>query len=148
MSDCLVCRELTGHLDVPGGFVYEDNVVAAFHIPPLPELGRPTPYLGHLLIVTRRHAAELSDLTDEESAAVGRAAAVLARVLKHVAGAERVYSAVVGTGVAHFHQHLLPRYPETPAEVPWHSPDDWAGARRGDPDSIAGLAARLRAGLG
>jgi diadenosine tetraphosphate (Ap4A) HIT family hydrolase len=147
VSDCLVCRELGGDVELPGGLVYEDTEVAAFHVPPLPELGRPAPYLGHLLVVTRRHAPSLADLDDDEAAAVGRVTARLARVLTDVAGAERVFSAVVGTGIPHFHQHLLPRYPDTPPDVPWHSVDDWEGAPRGDADSIAELASRLRSGL-
>ena len=147
MTDCLVCRELSGEVALPGGFVYEDDRVVAFHVPPLPELGRPAPYLGHVLVATRRHVAALADLTDDEASAVGRTAARLARALTEVAGAERVFSAVVGTGVPHFHQHLLPRYPETPPEIPWHSPDEWDGARRGDVGSITDLASRLRARL-
>jgi diadenosine tetraphosphate (Ap4A) HIT family hydrolase len=99
------------------------------------------------MVVTRRHAPSLADLNDEEAAAVGRAAARLARALSDVGGAERVFSAVVGTGVPHFHQHLLPRYPDTPPDVPWHSVDDWEGATRGDPASIAELVSRLRADL-
>ena len=147
MSECLICRELSGEVTLPGGFVYEDDRVAAFHVPPLPELGRPAPYLGHLLVVTQRHVPTLAELSDEEAAAVGTAVARLASVLTDDGGAERVFSAVVGTGVAHFHQHLLPRYPETPADVPWHSPDEWDGARLGDADSIAELVAALRAAL-
>jgi diadenosine tetraphosphate (Ap4A) HIT family hydrolase len=148
MSDCLVCRELRGEVPLPGGMVCEDEHVAAFHVPPLPELGRPRPYLGHLLVVTRRHTPSLARLNDDESAAVGRTAARLARALEDAAGAERVFSAVVGTGIPHFHLHLLPRYPKTPPDVPWHSLDDWEGARRGDPDSIAALVVRVQASIG
>jgi diadenosine tetraphosphate (Ap4A) HIT family hydrolase len=148
VSDCLVCRELNGEVPLPGGFVYEDEQVAAFHVPPLPELGRPEPYLGHLLVVTRRHTPSLAELNDAESAAVGRAAARLAHALEDAGGAERVFSATVGTGIPHFHLHLLPRYPETPTDVAWHSLDEWDGARRGDPESIAELASRLQASIG
>ena len=41
--DCLVCRELTGDVDVPGGFLWEDEVAVAFHLPPLEENPRPVP---------------------------------------------------------------------------------------------------------
>jgi hypothetical protein len=64
--------------------------------------------------MTRRHVARLGDLTDDESSAVGRAAARLARALTDACGAEWVYSAVIGTGVPHFHLHQIPRYPATP----------------------------------
>jgi histidine triad (HIT) family protein len=72
--DCLVCRELTGAIAVPGGFLWEDERVVAFHKPPLDEVANLRPYLGHLQIVTWRHVPGLGDLTDDESASVGRAA--------------------------------------------------------------------------
>jgi histidine triad (HIT) family protein len=144
---CLVCRELRGDVPVPGGFIWEDGETAAFHVPPLAEIGNPRPYLGHLLIVTRRHAPGLADLTDAESAAVGRAAARLARALVEKGGAERVHSAVVGMGVPHFHLHLLPRYPGTPRRVAWHAVDEWEGGAHGGAAEIAVRAELLRSAV-
>ena len=51
--DCLVCGELSGEVPVPGGMLAERAHALAFHVPPMP--GRGEPYLGHLLVVTRRH---------------------------------------------------------------------------------------------
>jgi histidine triad (HIT) family protein len=144
---CLACRELRGEVPIPGGFLWQDESVVAYHTPPLEEAGNPQPYLGHLLVVTRRHVARLGDLTDTESSAVGRAAARLARALTEDAEAEWVYSAVVGTRTLHFHLHLLPRYPGTPPDVPWHAVDEWDDGPHGGPDEIAGLVERLRASL-
>jgi histidine triad (HIT) family protein len=144
LTGCLVCRELTGDVTVPGGFLFEDDHVTAFHIPP--RAGIPA-YLGHLLVVTRRHVARLGDLSETESAAIGTAATRLARALTDT-GADWVYSAVIGTGTPHFHLHLLPRYPETPRDVPWHAIDEWEGARLGGADEVAELAGQLRASLG
>lgn len=142
-DDCLVCRELDGLVEVPGGFLWQDDCVTAFHIPPIPQ--NPRPYLGHLLVATRRHVARFGDLTPQEGAAVGRAASRLARALTDSGGADWVYSAVIGTGVAHFHQHLVARYPDTPRELPWH--EEWKEGPHGGPDEIAALAQRLRGGL-
>ena len=143
--DCLVCRELAGDIPLPGGLLWQEEGAVGFHMPPLEEIGEPRPYLGHLLVVTRRHAARVGDLTEEEAAAVGRGVARLARALVESGGAEWVYSAVIGTRTPHFHQHLLPRYPDTPDEVPWHSIDEWEGAKRGGAEEIADLADRLKA---
>jgi diadenosine tetraphosphate (Ap4A) HIT family hydrolase len=71
-SDCLVCRELGGDVAVPGGFLWQDEQAIAFHTPPLEELDHPRPYLGHLLVVTRRHVAPLGELTEEEGAAIAQ----------------------------------------------------------------------------
>ena len=143
-AECLICRELRGDVPVPGGFLWQEEVAVAFHVPPLDEIGNPRPYLGHLLIVTRRHVARLGELTDEESAAVGRAAARLARALTDAGGAEWVYSAVIGSGVPHFHLHLLLRYAGTPREVAWYEVDEWDGGPHGGAQEIADLAERLR----
>jgi diadenosine tetraphosphate (Ap4A) HIT family hydrolase len=129
---------------VPGGMLAERAHALAFHVPPLP--GRGEPYLGHLLVVTRRHVAALGDLSEAESAAVGQMASALARALV-ATGATHVHSAVAGLGVPHFHQHLLPRYADTPADVAWHSLDEWDGAHRGTAGEIEALAERLRAAL-
>jgi hypothetical protein len=44
-------RELTGDVDLPGGFLWECELAVGFHVPPLLE---PEPQLGHLLIAPRR----------------------------------------------------------------------------------------------
>jgi histidine triad (HIT) family protein len=146
-GDCLVCRELVGDIPVPGDFLWQEKDAVAFHVPPVEEIGNPRPYLGHLLVVTQRHVARLGDLTPEEAAAVGRAAARLAKALVDAAGAEWVYSAVIGTGVPHFHLHLLPRFAGTPRDVPWHAVDEWEGAQRGGAEEIAEFVGPLAASL-
>jgi histidine triad (HIT) family protein len=146
-DSCLICRELRGDVVLAGGFVHEDDQVAAFHVPPLQELGNPQPYLGHLLLVTKRHVARLGDLTHAESAAVGVAATRLARALTEAGDADWVYAAVIGTGVPHFHLHLYPRYPETPRQTAWYAIDEWEGARLGGADEIVELATAVKEAL-
>jgi histidine triad (HIT) family protein len=102
-------------------------------------------YLGYLFVESRRHVRELGDLSDDEAAAVGRAAARWSRALQEVAGAEHVYAAVIGHGVEHFHLHLLPRYPGTPREFWWSRVDEWPDGPRGGEAEIVALLERLRA---
>ena len=92
--------------------------------------------------------AGLADLSEHEGAEVGRGAVQLARALVAAAGATIVHSGVAGAGAQHFHLHLLPRYPETPAGVAWHAVDDWEGARHGSAAEISALAERVRSALG
>jgi diadenosine tetraphosphate (Ap4A) HIT family hydrolase len=142
VSDCDVCREVNGEIELPGGFLIEAESVLAFHVPPLLE---PRPQLGHLLVVPRRHADTWADLTEHEAAAIGEAAAALGRALRGVTRAERLYSAVIGHHSAHFHLHLFPRYPGTPAELGWTECDEWPGCPRGGAQEIAAYAEQLRA---
>jgi histidine triad (HIT) family protein len=139
-SECLVCAELDGGVDVPGGLVIRANLVAAFHLPPL---NAQTVYAGHVLVVPRRHSPGFAELTSREAAAIGVAVSDLSRCLQGM-GAERVYTATIGHIVDHLHVHLLPRWPETPADVPWHAVGEWAGARKIDSDGIVALCAALR----
>lgn len=141
--DCLICRELGGEIDLPGGLLADDGLVAAFHVPPLERDS--TPYLGHLLVVPRRHVDQLPDLEREEAAAVMDAAHTLAGRLRAVVEAERIHLAVVGLGVPHFHLHVFPRYRGTPRELDWTAADEWDGAPHGGAEEIAALVEQLRA---
>jgi uncharacterized glyoxalase superfamily protein PhnB/diadenosine tetraphosphate (Ap4A) HIT family hydrolase len=141
-GDCLVCREVAGEIDLPGGLLWNDENVVAFHIPPLEE--NPEPYLGHCMVVTRRHVDQLGDLSVAEAESVARASRSLAFGLR-AEGAERVHVAVIGTGGDHFHQHLYPRYPGVPPGTSWTALDELPDAPHGDPEAIAAFVARLRA---
>ena len=46
------------------------------------------------------------------------------------------------------HIHLLPRYHDTPDEVPWQAVNQWDGARRGGVEEIVALTGELRTALG
>jgi histidine triad (HIT) family protein len=140
-EDCLVCRQIAGDIDVPGGSLVDDEVVFAFHMPPLdPDL---TPYLGHLLVSTKRHVDHFGDLQEMEASRIGGVAAQLSKALRESEPVERVFAAVIGTHVPHFHLHLLRRYVGTPPEIPWYQVDEWEGAPRGGPIEIAALVERL-----
>ena len=141
MAECDVCRELSGEVRIPGGLVWGSELVVAFHVPPLLE---PAPMLGHLLITPRRHADTWADLSAEEAAGIGVAAAALGRALRSLTGAERLYSAVMGHHSPHFHLHLFPRYPGTPSEFSFLRVDEWEGSPKGDERQISAFAERLR----
>lgn len=139
---CLVCQEHSGEVAVPGGHLLADDHVVAFHVPPL---SGPS-YLGHLLVTSRRHCADFSGLERDEAASMGVAISICSAALKAL-GAERVYVATVGHGVAHLHVHLLPRWPETPDGVAWYALDEWPGARRGEEAEIVSIVTSLRSHL-
>ena len=136
MTACFVCEK---HRDPGQPVVGADELMVLSH---LSSDGAPV-YLGHLVVEPRRHAPELADLTDEEAAALGVWAARGGRALR-AAGAEHVYSAVIGHQVDHLHLHLIPRYPGTPREYWWLRLDEWPDARLGDEAAVARFVAELR----
>jgi len=143
--DCFVCRKHQGEIVVPGGAVYQDELVYAGHVQ-IGE-GQSAAYLGYLMVEPKRHAAGLADLTDEEAQALGLLVSRLSKALKASEGAEHVYAFVLGDHVPHLHVHVVPRYPGAPPEYWGVHVDEWPDAPHGGPDEIASLCGRLRAQL-
>ncbi len=142
-TDCFVCGKHRDESLMPGGPVWQDELVVVSHLSPRAPGGSATVYLGHLLVEPRRHAPGLADLTDAEAQRVGLWCTHAARRLREVGGAEHVYAAVIGDNVPHLHVHLLPRYPGTPREYWWERVDEWPDAPRGGESEAAALVARL-----
>ncbi len=142
-QDCFICRKHKGELYVHGGCIYEDEWVYAGHI----GANDPLVYLGYLIVDVKRHVAGYGDLSDEEARAIGAIANKLGRALKSTEGAEHLYSFVHGDAFPHFHIHLIPRYPGTPASY-WHPTliRDYSGVR-GTAEEVEALCSRLRGAL-
>jgi histidine triad (HIT) family protein len=105
-SDCVFCAIVAG--TVPCAKVAEDATTFAFmDIDPGAE--------GHLLVIPKRHSADLFDIAEDDLAATVLAARRIAEVvipeldadgvnLLHCSGAEAWQT------VFHFHLHVIPRY--------------------------------------
>ena len=144
-TDCFICRKHQGVVSVPGGPVYEDELVYAGHasIP----AGQLTAYLGSLLVEPKRHVPGLADLSDAEAQRVGLLTTRLSRALMVSEGAEHIYAFVFGHHVPHLHVWVVPRHPGTPREYWGTRVDEWPAAPRGGAQEIAELCARIRAQL-
>lgn len=142
--DCLVCDRHSGAVDVPGGPIYEDDLVFVGHAL-FPE-GSDRVYAGWLLIEPKRHVPGLADLRPEEAERVGALQSLVARALVEVVAAEHVYAFVLGHHVPHLHVHVLPRYRGTPREYWGTRVDEWPDAPTGDHAAIADLAERPLSG--
>ncbi|KPM57465.1 histidine triad (HIT) protein [Frankia sp. R43] len=134
---CVFCAITRG--EVEASLVYEDDDIVAFtnHAPVTP---------GHLLVVPRRHATGLEDLTDEDGARVWRVAHLLGRALRRsplrcegvnffLADGEAAFQEVF-----HVHLHVFPRF----AGDTFRISADWRIRPRAELDDSA---AAVRAGL-
>ncbi|MBV9258477.1 MAG: HIT family protein [Ktedonobacteraceae bacterium] len=139
-DDCFICRKHRGEITIPGGAIYEDDLVYAGHLRP----GTHSTYLGYLMAETKRHAPGLADLTDQEAQALGLLVTRLSRAIKASEKAEHIYTFVFGDAVPHVHIHIVPRYPGTPREYWGTHVDEWPDAPRGSEAEIAALCERLR----
>ena len=146
-TDCFICRKHRGEIAVPGGVIYEDNLLYVSHIGQLPLQEEQSIYLGYLIIETRRHIPGLADLTKAEAQAIGLLVTRLSRALKACTAAEHIYEFVFGDHVPHMHIHLVPRYPGAPREYWGTHVDEWPGAPHGGTQEIEALCNQIRAYL-
>ncbi|MEX1368940.1 MAG: HIT family protein [Nannocystaceae bacterium] len=103
--------------ELPCHKVYEDDHVLAFlDIAPLTE--------GHTLVIPKERKAFLHELSDEQSAALGRVLPRLARAVMNATGAT-AYNILQNNGTAahqavfHVHFHIIPRSGERGLGIGW-----------------------------
>ena len=105
-DDCVFCKILSGQLEA--SVVAEDE-----HSVALMDKGQINP--GHVLVIPRRHAAQLGDLTEDEAAnvfrLVHRVALALPKSGLRCEGyrLSQVNGAAAGQEVFHVHLHVIPR---------------------------------------
>lgn len=103
MADCLFCSIIKK--EIPCIAVYEDDEILAFH-----DIDPKAPV--HILLVPKAHIESAADLTQEDSALLGRLFAVAANLAKenNLEKGWRIVSNVGkqgGQSVPHLHFHLL-----------------------------------------
>ncbi len=124
--------------EIPCHRVYEnDHVLAFLDINPLSR--------GHTLVIPKEPRAQLHELSDEASAAIGQALPRIARAVLEATGAS-AYNVLQNNGAAahqevmHVHFHVIPRMGDAGLGVGWR-----AGSLA--EDEAADLLAGMRASL-
>ena len=115
MASCFVCDKHRGKVETPGGELFRDDLVYVSHGKVSSDSD--TCYPGVLFIEPLRHVDGVADLTDSEAQRIGSLATRAARALRDHAGATRVYTAVAGHHVAHYHMWVVPRYAKAPPDL-------------------------------
>lgn len=111
---CLVCRKYSGgtvpcwagRATPPGGHLIDDALWRVGHAPTV------FAPCGSLLVESKRHFLDHSEMTTEESASFGALIGRLTAAIKQVSGAERVHVYSSMDGAPHFHVWLTPRRPD------------------------------------
>jgi histidine triad (HIT) family protein len=144
-TECFVCNKHRGLVEVAGGAIYQDELIYISHAQLWGE--EQEHYLGHVFVESKRHVAELADLTEAEAQSIGLHITKVAQALMHTEGMEHIYSFVIGDGVPHVHVHVIGRYPGAPREYWGLKVDEWPEAPHGGIAEIAQVAGRLQAFL-
>ena len=135
-ANCVFCQIIAGQ--VPCFKLLEDDITIAFmDIYPAND--------GHCLVVSKEHCPTVFDISDEAFAAVSRTTSKIARAVSQAlspVGLNLVQANGPGAqqSVQHFHVHVLPRKTGDGLRLNW-------GVKRGDPDTIAAFAEKIRAHL-
>lgn len=111
--ECLTCKSIRGERRIsPGPTIYEGRYWLVEH-------AYPCGMLGWLVIVLKRHAGALHDLTPGEFAEMGELQGRTTRVLHRVLGCEKEYLACFAEaeGFQHVHLHVVPRAADLPDEL-------------------------------
>ncbi|MGH2991154.1 MAG: HIT family protein [Solirubrobacterales bacterium] len=133
MNDCLFCGIVAG--DVPAQIVDSDEHTVAFM-----DINPATP--GHALVVPREHAADLTDVSDDDLLHTMSAARRLVRRMRETVEPDG-FNVLNSCGTAawqtifHYHLHVIPRYEDDPLKLPWIP-------RGAEEDEIAAVADRIR----
>ena len=106
VSDCICCKIVAG--EIPASKVYEDDHFLAFL-----DISQVTQ--GHTLVIPKKHARNLLEMTPDETAALFN---IVSRVTKKVESATQPQGMniisnmeeIAGQSVFHTHVHILPRY--------------------------------------
>ena len=106
VSDCIFCKIVAG--EIPASKVYEDDHFLAFL-----DISQVTP--GHTLVIQKKHARNLLEMTPDETADLFN---VVSKVTKKVESATQPQGMniisnmeeIAGQSVFHSHVHILPRY--------------------------------------
>lgn len=129
---CIFCKLIAGQ--IPSVRVWEDELTLAFM-----DIGQVNP--GHVLVATKRHAANLFEITDDEATAVMRTALRIAKAAQQAFAPEglnlfQANGAVAGQTVGHFHMHVLPRHPGDGMALTWPRPEPGVAALENYADKL------------
>jgi histidine triad (HIT) family protein len=102
--DCIFCQIASGK--IPSDIIYQDEELIAFR-----DINPQAPV--HLIIIPRKHIPSLTQLSEADSALLGRMVAVANKLAKEEGIADKGYRLAVNCGgeggqlVPHLHLHLL-----------------------------------------
>lgn len=134
-DDCIFCKICKG--EAPSFKVYEDADTFAF-MDIMPQAA------GHALVISKEHAANLFEVSDEAAAAVTRSVKKVATALRAALVPDGIMiaqfnGAAAGQTVWHYHVHIIPRTEGVPLQI--HARE------RGDMDQIRALGEKIAAAI-
>ncbi len=119
MDNCIFCKIIGG--EIPSAKIYENDEFVAI-------LDRFPSNIGHVLIIPKKHYANIFEIDEDAAARLFKLAVKIAKNMKEVLGLEAMNlvqnnGEMAGQTVHHFHLHLIPRYEGDKVSVKWEQLD-------------------------
>ncbi len=114
-DNCIFCKIIEGV--IPSNTIFEDeDFKAILDISPAAK--------GHVILLSKRHSAnlfELDDATAEKALVIARKIALAMKEELHFEGLNLLQNngEAAGQTVFHFHMHLIPRFKDDQVEMTW-----------------------------
>jgi diadenosine tetraphosphate (Ap4A) HIT family hydrolase len=141
IGSCRTCRSISGEDPIsPGGRIAEGSSWIVEH-------AYPTSLRGWVVIVLRRHAEALHELTPEEFTELATLQDAVAGALRAETGCVKEYVACFAEaeGFSHLHLHVIPRGADIPADLVGPKVFGYLGAEGAlDEAVVIETSARLR----
>lgn len=121
-SNCIFCRIIAG--EIPSATVYEDeDFKVILDIAPAAK--------GHMVILPKKHAANLFELEEDVASKALIVAKKVAAAVKEELGCDGINlqqnnGEAAGQTVLHFHMHIIPRYQGDTVKMTW-APGSYTG---------------------
>lgn len=141
MQECIICDKHNDFLKYTGEVILERGGWAVTHFP---FVDGQKATKGYLLIETKRHIQEFTEMNESEALALGELIAAGTKLIKEKMGAEHVYLFRINDKVPHLHLHLVPRYPGTPREFWGFKISEWTGNPKIGLNEIHDVAKNLK----
>ena len=112
-AECWSCPSLSGERRIsPGPFIHEGRYWMVDH-------AYPTRLPGWLVLVLKRHAEALHELSAEEMAKMGDLIRRSCQILREVTGCQKEYVSLYAEAphFAHLHVHIVPRAADLPDDL-------------------------------
>jgi histidine triad (HIT) family protein len=132
-AQCIFCKVIAG--EIPGEVVdSDDHTLTVMDINPATR--------GHVVVMTRTHAENILELSDEDLMA---AMTTVRRVVHRMRDTLKPdgfnilhnIGAAAWQSIFHFHVHVIPRYKGDPLQLPWLP-------QPADPEELKQVAAEIR----
>ena len=116
-NDCIFCKIAAG--EIPSACIYEDDDFKAF-------LDISPAVKGHVIIIPKKHADNLFDLSEEEASKIFVIASNIGKAIKEELNCDGLNvlqnnGEIAGQTVFHFHMHLIPRFKNDNVKITWNS---------------------------